>query len=265
MARKDRQQKRFGQLDLALEAIHDALIMALDERDPERREELLGVVERAFAAYHVAHRAAVADRPHLRLLQGGAIAGALAHLVTWARESWGTRAVAVGTVGAVAVAAVAAGLLLRGEDGGSGRPPAAAPLVSAPPNVPPGGPDRDPTAGPTRPEPGTSTPEGVQEGPEEPRVSRTAMGDDATSPDPSGTGSSEQPSPSGSVPGGRVETEPPLPPVPDPDPDPTDDEPQEPGPDPEEPGPDPEAPDRRCIIDLDLPVLVIRVGHLVCL
>lgn len=68
----NRQQKRSSRLDLQLEAIADTLAMAQQEPSPEHRADLLLLVERAFAVYHQEHRAALAARPHFRLLQGGA-------------------------------------------------------------------------------------------------------------------------------------------------------------------------------------------------
>lgn len=65
------QQKRSLRLDLQLEAIADTVAMAQQEPSPERRADLLQLVERAFAVYHREHRAALAARQHFRLLQGG--------------------------------------------------------------------------------------------------------------------------------------------------------------------------------------------------
>lgn len=127
-------QQRFEQLDLRLEAISDALYMAREEPSPERRAELLAVVERAFAAYHEEHRAALEERPRLRVIRGGAVVVACTGMAAWLREKWGThRPVTVGAVTAAAV--IGSGVLLTGMGGGAtpGDPPASSPVVTAAP------------------------------------------------------------------------------------------------------------------------------------
>lgn len=126
----DRKRTRHRTLDLQLEAIADTLAMAQYESSLERRAQLLLVVERAFAAYHKDHQAAVQERPHLRLLQGGAGVSALAPMVWW-REMQGERTtVAIGAI----TAAVGAGALVfavySGGGGGGPHPPQAAATVT---------------------------------------------------------------------------------------------------------------------------------------
>ncbi|MFE6030082.1 hypothetical protein [Streptomyces niveus] len=122
-----RKRTRFETLDLQLEAVVDTLAMAQRESSPERRAQLLLVVERAFAAYHEEHKAAVLARPRLRLLQGGATVGALAHPVVWWHEMHGEhRALAMGLIAAAVGAGALALAVLPG--GGGERPPLSAPL-----------------------------------------------------------------------------------------------------------------------------------------
>lgn len=122
-------RRQHEKLDLQLEAISDALAMALQEPEPERRAERLKVVERAFRAYHEEHQALLA-RPRLRLIPGGAVGAALLSVGAGIREMWGAHRTAV--VGAAAAVSVVAGAVLlepwRGDEG----PPGSAPSVTVP-------------------------------------------------------------------------------------------------------------------------------------
>lgn len=271
-------KKRFRDLDLQLEAISDALAMARGQTDPERRAELLDVVERAFEAYREAHRAA-STRPQLRLLQGGAIAGALVHPMTWMRDLWRTHpataaSTAAATAAVVGVGALAIGLWPGGDGDGDGRrPPVSGPSVIAPPrwSTPPSTPSASPSPSgsslelsPSASRSGGEPDEPLPDAPSWsmlwPNGNQAPTGSESPGPSPSsGELSPSSPGPSST------------------DPDPTDDDPEGPGP--EDPGEDPddedpgngddeepdEPGDRPCLIELDLPLLVVRIDHLVCL
>ncbi|WP_381797329.1 hypothetical protein [Streptomyces niveus] len=219
--------------------------MAQYESSLERRAQLLLVVERAFAAYHKDHQAAVQERPHLRLLQGGAGVSALAPMVWW-REMQGERTtVAIGAI----TAAVGAGALVfavySGGGGGGPHPPQAAATVTvsqtigtSQPEEPPGpagiglAPAPDPSAS------GTPTP---------PAHSEAA----APPPEEPSPEAPEEPSPSGpAVPGPTAAPQQP----------PGDDE----GEDGQEPT-EPEQPDGDCLLDIELSLLGLGIEALLCL
>lgn len=244
-------QKRFDRLDLQLEAISDALAAAREEPSPERRGELLTVVERAFVAYREEHQAAMEERPRLRLLKGGAIAVALTGMGVWVREMWAAhQPIAVGTVAVATVIGAGALLFDLGPGAPDYEPPAARLTVTAQPS--PGTPTPVPaetvteTMRPTGPAgPPADTSPTLREGPEP-----SAAGEPTLSPSasPARPGPAD-PSPSQPDRGGSTEVVPP--------PGLGDDE----GSDGE--GDQPQG--RSCLLDIEVPGVDVEVGRLVCL
>lgn len=246
----DRKRKR-GTLDLQLEAIADTLAMAQQESSPERRAQLLLVVERAFAVYHRSHKAAVLARPRLRLLQGGAVISVLAHPVAWWRQAQGEqRAVAMG----LSAAAVGAGTLALAmwPGGGSEPPPLATPTmtVSRTVDMPPHAQPPEPSRSSLPPAPGPSASEVAPAAPRSPSEAAVSAAGDISPAAPA----PEEPSPSG------LET-----------PDPSTDPEQPPGDgedddqEPTEPDRPDEEPGRPCLVDIDVSLIGINIGGLVCL
>lgn len=240
----DRRQRRFALLDLQLEAIGDTLAVAQEESSPERRAELLLLVERAFAVYHRDHKAVLA-RPRLRLLQGGAIVSVLAYPVAWLGELRREhQAIAVAaTVGASLL------LLTMAPGGGGERPPQSAPTVTATPrgDMPPRVQPPAPTG--SSPAPALSPP-AAEVAPTSPPTHSEAL----VSPSGGSAEASGESPPSG--PGGPGPgTDPGQPPGGGEDDDQEPTEPEQPD---EESG-------RPCLVDIELSLIGINIGGLVCL
>lgn len=253
-----RKRTRFETLDLQLEAIVDTLAMAQRESSPERRAQLLLVVERAFAAYHEEHKAAVLARPRLRLLQGGATVGALAHPVVWWHEMHGEqRALAMGLIAAAVGAGALAIAVLPG--GGGERPPLSAPtaIASQTAVAPPRAEAPRPAQSSPSPAPDTITP-----GLSAPEARQTPQ-------TPSGAGTSPPMEPSPAIPENPSTPRPGSPgPSTDPERPPggSGDEDDQESPAPPEPTrPPAEEQDPRCLLDLELSLSGINLGARLCL
>lgn len=160
----------FRRLGDRLDAIDQALQMARQETQPERREQLLELVDRAVTAARTEHQAVEQERnkrPLLRIIQGGAVAALIAGIGAGMRNYWlqHRRATAAAAATAAAVAAAAA-LVYLGPGTPGGRDDAEKPIPI--PTVTVTHTDSV-TAQPDRiPEPGLTTAPGLPVGEAEP-------------------------------------------------------------------------------------------------